>query len=55
MIISPNFVQFNNFVLSLFQFSNYFGNISDSFKLPKFWTHNMKAMAKDKRVNIAVT
>jgi hypothetical protein len=28
---------------------------SASFKFWKFWSHNIKAMAKDKKVNIAVT
>ncbi len=40
--LPPNFVKF-------------FGIISDSFDLQKFLTHNMKAMAKDKKFNIAVT
>jgi hypothetical protein len=34
---------------------NFFGNILDPFELWQFWTHNTKAMAKDKKVNIAVT
>jgi hypothetical protein len=42
-------------MLLLLQFSNIFGNIQDSLELQKFQTHNMQAMAKDKRVNIAVT
>ncbi len=55
MLISSHFVQFYNFSLSLLQFLKIFGNISDSFELRKFWTHKMKATAKDKKVNIAVT
>ncbi len=27
----------------------------DSFEFQKFWTHNTKAVAKDKKVNIGVT
>jgi hypothetical protein len=37
------------------QFSKNFGKILDSIKLQKFQAHNTKAMAKDKKVNIAVT
>jgi len=33
----------------------FFGNISDPFEFRKFQTDNVKAMAKDKKVNIAVT
>jgi hypothetical protein len=50
-----NFIQFCNFALSLLQFLKIVGIISDSFELLKFWTHYTKAMAKDKKVNIAVT
>jgi hypothetical protein len=35
--------------------SKIFSKISDSFKYQKFSTHNVKAMAKEKKVNIAVT
>jgi hypothetical protein len=44
-----------NFSLSLSQFSKFSGNISDSFKYQKFWTHNLKVTVKDKKVNIEVT
>jgi hypothetical protein len=51
-IINNNFVQFHKFALLQMQI---FSNILDSFKLWKFLNCNMKAMAKDKNVNIAVT
>jgi hypothetical protein len=35
--------------------SKFFCRISVSFEFWKFWSHNKKAMAKDKEVNIAVT
>ncbi len=47
--------QFCYYVLSLLQFSKISGKILDSLKLFKFQIQNMKAMAKDKIVNIAVT
>jgi len=53
--IKYDFVQFCNFTLLLSKFLKIFGNISDSFKLLQFWTHNMKVKAKDKEVNIEVT
>jgi hypothetical protein len=40
---------------SLLLFSKFLGKILDSFQLQKFQTQNTKAMAKDKKVNIAVT
>jgi hypothetical protein len=54
-MIKENFIQFHNFSLSLLQLSKFSGNITDSLKLRKFQTHNMKVMAKDKQVNIKVT
>ncbi len=45
---SDNFVQFDNFALSLLQFLKCFGNILDSFKFRLFRTHNK---AKDKKVS----
>ncbi len=45
-------LKFLAFAFSVFEF---FGNISDSFELRKFWTHKTKAIAKDKKVNIAFT
>ncbi len=47
-----SYMIFRTFTLSVF---NFFGNILDSFKLQQFWTRNMKAMVKNKKVNIAVT
>jgi hypothetical protein len=41
-----------NFSLSVF---NFFGNISESFEFQKFGSHNMKVLAKDRKVNIAAT
>jgi hypothetical protein len=55
MIISSNFFQFDNFLLSLLQFSIFFGKILDYFELQKFWTNHTKAMAEDEKVNVAVT
>jgi hypothetical protein len=43
MTISSNFVQFNNFDISLLQLSNFFGKISDCFKLWEFRSQNTKA------------
>jgi hypothetical protein len=45
----------NNFNVLLLEFSKIFGKILDSFKIQKFQTRNIKAMTKDKKVNIAVT
>ncbi len=45
-----NFVQFCNFILSLYQFSKIFGNILDTFELQKFQTHNTKAMVEDIKI-----
>ncbi len=45
----------NNFNALLLEFSKNFGKILDSFKIQKFQTRNIKAIAKDKKVNIAVT
>ncbi len=53
--IKYNFVQFCNFTVSLSKFLKILGNISDSFKLEQFLTHNTKVMAKDKKVNTKVT
>ncbi len=48
MKIQTNFVQFCNLALSNLQFSKKkFGIILDSFKLRKFQTCNVIAMAKD--------
>ncbi len=55
MKFSSNFVKLSNFSLSLSQFAKFVDNISDAFELWKFQTHNTKAMAKDKKVNIAFT
>jgi hypothetical protein len=55
MIITCCFPNFCNFSLSLSRLSKFYTRISDSVKFQKFWTHNLKAMAKDKKVNIAVT
>ncbi len=49
MIILSNFTLFCNFTLSLLQYSKFFANIVDSLEFWKFWTHNVKAMANDKR------
>jgi hypothetical protein len=53
--ISSHFVHFSDFALLFLMFSKNFGKILDSFELQKFWTHNAKAKAKDKKVNIAAT
>ncbi len=55
MIILSKLIQFYNFTLSLLAVFKFFGNISSSFEFWKFWTHNAKAMTKDKKVNIVVT
>jgi hypothetical protein len=49
MILNEEFVQFCNNALLILQFSKFFGKILDSFELHKFWTHNIKAMLKDKK------
>jgi hypothetical protein len=41
------FLKLLSFSLLLLQLLKLFSNISDSFQ--KFWTHNMKVMAKDKK------
>jgi hypothetical protein len=50
--ISSNFIQFSN--LSLFFYSKLYSRILDSFKVCKFGTRNVKAMLKDKKVNIVM-
>ncbi len=55
MIILSNFIHFCNFALSLLQFLIFFGYILDSFELVKLQTHNTRAMAKYKKVDIPVT
>jgi hypothetical protein len=54
-VLNDNLFQFHTFMISLLQFSKIFSKILDSFTLQKFWTRNLKLMAKDKKVNIAVT
>ncbi len=55
MPILSSFIHFHNFGLPLLRYSKFYSKISDSSEFWKFWTHNAKAMAKDKKVNIAVT
>jgi hypothetical protein len=55
MKILSNIVQFHYFELSVLQFLNLFGKISNPFKLQKFCTYNNQPMAIDKKVNIADT
>ncbi len=50
-MVSTN-TESSKFLTFSFQF---FGNISESFEFQKFWSHNMKVMAKDRKVNIAAT
>jgi hypothetical protein len=46
-----------NFVISAFDSANlkFFCSILVPFEFKKIWSHNIKAMVKDKKVNIAVT
>ncbi len=53
-VILYNFVRFHNFALSYLAVLKFFGIILDSFEHRQFWTHNTKAMANDKKVNITV-
>ncbi len=53
MIIFSPFIQFHNFAFS--QYLKFYNIILDSFEFCKFQAHNEKTMAKDKKVNIAVT
>jgi len=53
MIILFHFATFHN--LLLLHNSKFYSSISNFFECWKFWTHNPKAMAKDRKVNIAVT
>jgi hypothetical protein len=58
MILSDNFadfLQFHNLSLLLLHYSKLYNRISDFFEFWIFQTHNAKAMAKDKNVNIAVS
>ncbi len=55
MIILSNFVQFHNFAQTTLHYLNFYGRILASLKFQKFQTRNAKAMALDKKVNIAVT
>jgi hypothetical protein len=55
MIISSHFVKFCNLSLPLLHYSKIYNRIVESFKIRKFWTHNAKVMAKDKKVKISVT
>ncbi len=55
MTISSNFVHFSDFALLFLMFSKNFGKILDFIEFQKFWTHNAKAKAKYKIVNIAAT
>ncbi len=55
MIISSDFVQFCKLALSLLRYTKLKSVILDSFQFEKFWSHISKVMAKDKKVNIAVT
>jgi hypothetical protein len=50
-----SFVQFHNFPPSLLHYSKFYSKISGSSEFWKFWTHHAKAMAKNQKVNIAVT
>jgi hypothetical protein len=58
MMLSNNFVHFHQ-ILKFRTFVNaktkFFCSISVFFEFMEFQLHNTKAMAKDKRVNIAVT
>ncbi len=45
----------NHFLLSLSHYSKFYGRIFDSFEFQKFLTQTEKMMAKDKKVNIAVS
>ncbi len=47
--------QFCNFALLLLHYSKFDGTILDSLEFQKFWTHNTKQIAKNKKDNIAVT
>ncbi len=53
--ITSNFGQFNHLTLFALEFLNFWGKISDSMEPQKFLTQNVKAMAKDIKINIAVT
>ncbi len=55
MIILPHFVQFHNCAQTSLHYLNFYGRIWDSLKFQKFQTRNAKAMALDKKVNIAIT
>jgi len=51
-------IVYYNFIISRVRFCSFkkiFVKISDFFEFQKSWTHNTKAMAKDKKVDIAVT
>jgi hypothetical protein len=58
MIINDNFIRFFEIVDFFFAFIianlKFFFSVLIFFEFWKFWTHNMKAMAKDKKVNITV-
>ena len=55
MITLSHLIQFCNFALSPLRESKFYSRISDSFEFWKYQTLNAKAMAKNKKVNIAVT
>ncbi len=53
--MNDNFVEILLFhTFSLYN-SKMFANILDSFEFQKFQAHSVKAMANDKKINIAVT
>jgi hypothetical protein len=47
-------VEFHNFTLSLLPIQNFSAAFSASFEFQKFQSQNMKAITKEKKVNIAV-
>ncbi len=55
IVVVPNFVKSYYFMILLLLFSKIFIKISDSFKLWKFLSHNMKSMAKGEKVHLSVT
>jgi len=55
MIILSRFTKFCTFSLLLLHYSKFYCKFLNSFEFCKIQTHNLKAMAKDKKVNIAVT
>jgi hypothetical protein len=52
---ASTFIEFCNFFAFVNAISKIFCTILVSLKFQKCWSHDMKAMTKDKRVNIVVT